>query len=94
MSATVVRIHAVRGLPANRRSPRAMNSPRTEKMTVSVANPDGGIGAPETARLIPAAWPAVATTAVAPAARTVATAPVRRSDPTDGAAVVVAGAVV
>lgn len=49
-------------------------------MTVSVANPDTGIGAPLTTRLIPASSPAAATAAVAAAATAVAARPRMVSD--------------
>src|SRR4051812_4542123 len=96
VSATVVRIHAVRGWRANRRSAVAMASPTTAKITVMTAKPDAGIGAPDMSVLMPTAWPAVATSAVAAAATTVATAPVSSSERIAGAVagVRVAGTVV
>src|ERR1700712_3035906 len=67
---TVVRIQAVRGWPAKRRSAVAMTSPRTAKISVMTANPAAGIGAPESSVLMPTAWPAAATAAGAAAAAT------------------------
>lgn len=55
VSATVVRIHAVRGRDANRRSAVTMTSPTTENITVRTANPSVGIGAPATSVLMPTA---------------------------------------
>src|SRR4051812_11554700 len=69
-----------------------MTSPRTEKIAVRTANPLVGIGAPETAVLMPIAWPPAATAAVATDAATVPAAPARSIEPRPGAAAVVSSA--
>ncbi len=63
-----------------------MTRPRAEKIAVMTANPDGGIGTPEMAELIPTAWPAAATRAVATAATTAAVTPTVSSEPSVGPA--------
>ena len=75
VSATVVRTKVPRGRRANRRSSAAMPRPTSEKTAVSMAKPVAGMGSPEMSRLIPAAWPAAATTAVATLAAAAAATP-------------------
>jgi hypothetical protein len=75
VSTIVVRTNTVRGRRTVRASTSASARPTTEKTAVSTANPDTGIGAPPTARLIPARSPSAATAAVAAAATAVAVRP-------------------
>ena len=75
VSTSVVRTNAARGRRANRASTSASTRPTTEKIAVSTANPNAGIGAPPTTGPAPANSPAAAMVAVAALAMAAAVRP-------------------
>jgi hypothetical protein len=91
VSATVLRVKALRGWRVALDRTAARARPTREQMAVSTAKPLAGIGVQLTLRLIPAPLPAAGTIVVAPLARAATTAPVPTSEPvvvTPGAVVV------